>query len=342
MPLIHPTRPAALVAAATAALLLVTSCSGGSEKKASAPTPTPTVAPTTSAPPAADPLTGLSTVGTGPLVGVKVDNGQLAWPYQRGLNRAALVYEELVEGGATRLLAVYESDVAGSGEVGPIRSVRESDVELVRQFGAMSVAFSGGNTGVKAIVARAARNGYLLDASYDVIPQAYRLGERRKDARNFFAVPSTVARYKAGSTPRDIGLTFGPAPASGLPTASAVAAYSPFSRVTVRYDAVKGTWSVSQNNHLMPGVAPANIVLQRVRERASGFRDVHGMNTPYTTTIGKGAVTVLRDGKRYTGTWDRHGYGGTHFVDARGKDIPLRPGHTWVLLVPTTGSVSFA
>ncbi|MCU1586944.1 MAG: putative secreted protein [Frankiales bacterium] len=337
------TRRPATASALLVVLLLVTSCSGGGKKKAdSTPSATPTPVVTTSAAPTTDPLTGLSTISTAPLVGVKIDNGVLAWPYQTGLGRAALVYEELVEGGATRLLAVYESDLAGAGEVGPIRSVRESDVELVRQYGGMAVAFSGGNTGVKAIVSRAARAGYLVDGSYDRIPQAYRLGTRRKDARNFFAAPATVARLKPGSTPHDIGMVFGPAGPAGVPTASAVSSYSPMSRVTVRYDAATGTWSVAQNTHLVSGAAPTNIIIQRVRERASGFRDVHGMNTPYTSTIGKGDVTILRDGRRYVGTWDRHGYGATHFLDASGKDIPLRPGRTWVLLVPTTGSVSFS
>jgi hypothetical protein len=335
------TRRSAHACALLAAVVLATSCSGGDNKPESKATPSPSAVATTSAPPATDPLTGLTSTGSAPLVGVKIDNGQLAWPYQTGLGRAAIVYEELVEGGATRLLAVFESDLAGAGEVGPIRSVRESDIELVRQFGKLSVAFSGGNTGVKAIVAKAARAGYVIDASYDAIPQAYRLGARRKDARNFFAVPSTVARLKPGATPQDIGLTFGPVPATGLPTASAVAGFSPQLRVTLRYNAAAGTWSVSQNNHLMPGVAPANVIIQRVRERASGFRDVHGMPTPYTTTTGKGQAVVLRDGKRIEGTWDRHGYGGTHFLDAAGKDVPLRPGKTWVLLVPTTGSVTF-
>jgi hypothetical protein len=335
-------RPAPACALLVAALMAA-SCSGGSDDKADKkPTPTPTPVVTTSAAPTTDPLTGLSTMSTAPLVGVKIDNGSLALPYQTGLGRAAIVYQEIVEGGATRLLAIYESDVAGPGEVGPIRSVRESDVELVRQFGAMSVAFSGGNTGVKAIVARAAKAGYLIDASYDKIPSAYRLGLKRRDAQNFFAVPSTIARLKAGSLPRDIGMVFGPGLPTGLPTTSAVSSYSPFSRVTVAYDAAKGTWSVAQNGRIVAGVAPANIVIQRVRERQSGFRDVNGMPTPYTTTIGKGEVTVLRDGRRYVGTWDRHGYGGTHFLDATGKQIPLRPGRTWVLLVPTTGSVSFS
>ena len=333
-------------AAALLALSMLSACSSGSPAKKAEPSPTPTVSPTPSATPApvvsaVDFLTGTSPKATGPLVGIKVDNAPLARQYQRGLGRAAIVYEELVEGGSTRLLAVYESDLAGSGEVGPIRSVRESDVELVREFGTMAVGFSGGNTGVKAIVHSAARNGWLVDDSYDSVPGAYRLGAQRRDARNFFTVPSTLAKARPGTGPKDIGFRFGAAPAGGLPTASGLAAYSGQTRVSVRYNPAAGTWSVAQNGELTNGAAPVNIIVQRVVERGSRFSDVHGMPTPYTETVGNGAVTVLRDGKRYVGTWKRKGHGPTSYLDAKGHNLLLRPGATWVLLLPTSGSISF-
>ena len=341
MPLASPSKR---FVAALIALVLAAACSGGSAKKASpSPTPSPTPAsPTPSPTPITDPLTGAPTRSTAPLVAVKIDNAALARPYQTGIGRAALVYEELVEGGSTRMLAVYESDVAGPGEVGPIRSVRESDVELVREFGRMTVAFSGGNVGVKAIVRQAARNNWLIDGSYDAIPAAYRIGAHRRDANNFFTVPAKIASHRPGDAPKDIGLTFGPPAAGGLPTTSSVAAYSPETRVTVHYDPATKTYSVSQNGSVMPGVHPTNIIVQRVIERGSRFADVHGMPTPYTITIGGGASTVLRDGLRYDGTWLRKGHGATRFLDAHRHDVPLRPGHTWVLLLPTRGSISFS
>jgi hypothetical protein len=194
---------------------------------------------------------------------------------------------------------------------------------------------------VKAIVRSAARAGWIVDASYDVIPGAYRLGAFRADARNFFTVPSALASRRPGSGPRDIGLRFGPVARGGLPTAFSYANYAGQTRVTVRYNPAKHAWSVSQNGSLMGGVAPANIIIQRVVERGSRFSDVHGQPTPYTVTVGKGAAVVLRDGVRFTGTWKRDGFGQTHYRNAAGKDIALRPGKTWVLLVPTSGSISF-
>ena len=334
-----------LPAACFAAFALTAACSGGGSSHALKPTPTPTPSATASPTPSPTPapvdlLTGLPSPASGPLVAIKVDNAVLARPYQTGLSRAAVVYQELVEGGSTRLLAVFESSLAGLREVGPIRSVRESDVELVRQFGKIDIGFSGGNTGVKAIVRTAARNGWLIDASYDVRPGAYRLGAQRRDARNFFAVPSALAAHP-GNGAVDIGLRFGAPAVGGVPLASAVATYAAQSRVTLRYNPAAFTWSVAQDGRLMGGVGPANVVIQRVVERPSGFRDVHGQPTPYTVTAGAGAVTVLRDGQRFTGTWKRAGHGATHFLGASGKDIPLRPGPTWVLLVPTSGGISF-
>jgi hypothetical protein len=331
-------------AAAVLAVSVLAACSSGgatATKATSTPSATPTATPTRPAPPPVDLLTGRAPRSTGPLVAIKVDNAPLARAYQTGLGRAAVVYEELVEGGSTRLLAVYESDLAGEREVGPIRSIRESDVELVRQFGTMAVGFSGGNTGVKAIVRDAARSGWLVDASYDSVPGAYRLGTRRKDARNFFTVPAALAKVRPGTGPRDIGFRFGPARPGGVPVASAIASYSRQTRVSVRYDAKTGTWSVAQDGRLMPGVAPTNVIVQRVVERGSRFSDVHGMPTPYTETVGGGAATVLRDGRQYTGRWKRQGHGATRFLDASGHDLRLRPGPTWVLLVPTSGSISF-
>jgi len=300
----------------------------------SAPSPSPSPSPSPRPPQALNPLTGLAPAPTGSVVVIKVDNGGLARPYQRGLDRAAVVYEELVEAGETRLAAVYTD--GSSGEVGPVRSVRESDIELLREYGTVPVAFSGGNSGVKATFHRAVRAGFLLDASYDALPGAYRLGERRKDARNFFVRPSVVAKARPGAAPRDVGLHFAPLPAgTGTPAAAAKALFSPYVTVTVTYVPETGRWAIAQNNREMPGVGPANVIVQQVPIRMSEYVDVLGNRTPYTVSTGTGPVTVLRNGVAVTGTWRRPtAKDATHYLDAGGNDIPLKPGPTWILLLP--------
>jgi hypothetical protein len=306
--------------------------------------PSPTAASPSAAPPAAavavDPLTGTAPKPSGSVVVIKVDNGSLARPYQRGLGRAAIVYQELVESGETRFAAVFST--ASTGEVGPVRSVRESDIELLRQYGKVPVAFSGGNSGVKATFHAAVRSGYLLDASYDAVPGDYRLAERRKDARNFFTSPAALAASQPGQAARDVGLRFGPlSPAAGVAAMTAKAVFSSYVTVRVQYVPETHAWAVFQDGREMPGVGPANVIVQRVPIRMSRYVDVLGNRTPYTVTTGTGAATVLRDGVAISGTWQRPSEAsGTHYVDAAGKDIRLRTGPTWVLLLPTSGSLT--
>ena len=328
-----------MVSLAAAAALLA-ACSGSSKPSASpSPTPSPTASPTPSPTPTPvlDPLTGLALV-PGPVVAVKVDNAPLARPYQRGLRQAAVVYQELVEGGLTRFMAVFESAGATS-EVGPVRSGRESDIDILRAYGRPALSFSGAQPGVFALIRAAARAGYLIDASYDSVPSLFRLGERRRDARNFFLVPARVGQRRGGSDPRDIGFRFGVEP-GGVPVTVATAAFSPYSRVTARFNAAQGRWVLSQNGRVIP-VSPANVIVEEVRTKPSRFHDVHFMNTPLTISTGTGAAFVLRNGRRYAGTWRRTGFGPTHFVDAKGKDILLSTGPTWVFLLPRSGSISF-
>ncbi|MCU1588969.1 MAG: yerB [Frankiales bacterium] len=286
-----------------------------------------------------DPLTGLAP-RTSPIVVIKVDNATTARRYQKGLGHAAIVYQELVESGQTRFAAVYDN--AYSGEVGPIRSVRETDLELLPQYGRVAVAFSGGNSGIKGQFRSAVASGKLLDASYDVLPHDYRLAERRVDARNFYSTPARLAAAANGATATDIGLRFGPiAPTAGKPVTSARIPFSDMMVVSVRYDASSGTWSVFQDGTAMPGVAPANIVVQSVPIKRGRYVDVLGSPSPYATTVGHGAALILRNGRLVHATWKRASVkSGTHYVDDKGHDIPLKAGSTWVFLQPKTQSTS--
>ena len=321
--------------------LTLTACGSGDSTARPSPSPTLSATPSPSPSPtlvAVDPFTGLAPRPTAPVVVVKVDNASIARRFHRGLDKAAIVYEELVESGETRLAAVYSAPEAG--EVGPVRSIRESDIELLRQFGKVSVGFSGANTGVKASFARAVRAGQLLDASYDVVPQDYRLGERRVDARNFFTVPRKLGTSRPGEAARDIGLRFGPLPLvgtvpAGAPAAAATAVFSPFVSVSFTYDAATQAWAIAQNRRRMPAVAPANVIVQQVPITGSRYVDVRGNSSPYTVTTGTGSATIFRDGRAIRVTWKRPTVSsGTRYLDAQGRDVPLRPGPTWVLLQP--------
>jgi hypothetical protein len=326
---------------------VVAGCSGGggsvraSGPQDQSPTPTPTASPTPAPSPtptlSGDPLTGGQLVA-GPVVAVKVDNAPLARPYQTGLKQAAIVYQELVEGGLTRLMAVFESSAA-TKEVGPIRSGRESDLDILRAYGRPALAYAGAQPGVQRIISAAAAAGRLVDASFNTVPSLFRGAERRRDARNFFAVPARIGASRGGSQPRDIGLRFGDL-GPGTPTDRVTVSFAPGSTIKVRYDATTGRYVLTQGGRKIP-VSPANVIVQYVSTHPSRFHDVHGMNTPLTVSTGAGRSVVLRDGLRVMGSWKRSGYGATHFRDATGQDVLLKPGPTWVFLLPKGRSISF-
>ncbi len=343
-----PTPPRAHPGAALLCVLLtgsalLTACGGASaEPVAARPSPSSVATPSKAAAPApskaapkVNPLTGLAPVPVSNVVAVKIDNSPLARPFHRGLDEASLMYEEVMEGGATRFLAVYAP--ATGNQVGPIRSIREGDIELLQQYGKVALGASGGNTGVLATVAQAEKHGLILDVSFDTVPGPYVKGERRKDAINFFSSPEKIDAAKpSGTKAHDIGLRFGPLPTgAGFPAARASVRFSPLSKVTVEYEAARGTYAVYQEGDRMKDYAPANVVVQHVQIRTTGYVDVLGNPTPYTSTVGTGAVAVLRDGRRLSGTWRRIApHTGTRFLDDKGRDLPLAPGPTLVLLVP--------
>ena len=76
----------------------------------------------------------------GRVLTVKIDNLAPARP-QTGLAGAGIVYVLPVEGGLSRFLAVFSSHVPPV--IGPVRSAREDDLELLRQFGRPAFAYSG-------------------------------------------------------------------------------------------------------------------------------------------------------------------------------------------------------
>jgi hypothetical protein len=69
--------------------------------------------------------------------------------------------------------------------------------------------------------------------------------------------------------------------------------------------------------------------------RGSRYVDVLGSRTPYTTTVGRGPAVLLRDGRLIRATWRRLTVKtGTRFLDDKGRDVPMKPGPTWILLQP--------
>jgi Protein of unknown function (DUF3048) N-terminal domain/Protein of unknown function (DUF3048) C-terminal domain len=280
-------------------------------------------------------LTGLPGTPAGPVVGVKVDNTARGRP-QWGLNDADIVYVEQAEGGLTRLVAVFAS--RRPAQVGPVRSVRGSDPELLASYGQMALAFSGGAANELA----AFRASGLVDASAAAHPDAYaRVGTRRAPY-NLVVNIATLSRDVASATPvRDVGFRWaaddpqlGQAPA--VSTLTATVGGTP---VSFRWDSGRRRWlqtirgAVVTDANGRPLSTP-NVLVQFCRISLD-YRDIDQAGSPaaYTHTVGTGPAVLFRDGRRIDGTWSRpRPEDPTRFRTASGADLLMRPGGAWVVL----------
>jgi Protein of unknown function (DUF3048) N-terminal domain/Protein of unknown function (DUF3048) C-terminal domain len=328
-------RAAALGAAAISALVLP-ACSSG--PNSTAPPPAVSGPPSTSAAPSSPPaepghpFTGRAGARNGPVLAVKIDNTRSAKP-QRGLRSADIVYVEQVEGGLSRIMAVYSSTLPA--QVGPVRSARISDLHLLPQFGRPAFAYSGVQSKMKPYLARAP----LIDVSPDTTGAAYTRAGPNPAPYNLYASPQRLLAKAAGATKaRDIGFRFGAAPPGGTATTSYTARY-PSTSFVFRWSAKDRRWLVSQDgrqDRAAEGgqLGGRTVVIQRVRTTRSQFHDFLGNYTPLVQTVGSGTATVLRDGKAYDARWSRPSENqGTNFTTASGRPMTFAPGQVWVLLV---------
>jgi hypothetical protein len=313
------------------------------------PTTTTTRPPTTTTtapPPPVAPLTGVEGAFEGrikrPALFVKVDNHPRARP-QAGLNQADIVIEEPVEGNLTRLAAVFHStDSAG---VGPVRSMRTSDLELVPLFGRPLFATSGGNAGVVPQIHNAnvvdignnvsGGHGFhraggrpaphnLMTATLDLYAKA---PESPPPPRPLFSYLRKGERLPAGSIAvGGMALRFGGGEVSRF-----------------NWDAASRTWLRSQGGtpHVDAAgvrVAPENVVVVEIDYDRSGQL---GRSVPHAVVTGSGPVTVLTNGQAVRGTWSRPTLADPlSLKTAKGEPIKLMPGQTFIEL-PVRGGASF-
>jgi Protein of unknown function (DUF3048) N-terminal domain/Protein of unknown function (DUF3048) C-terminal domain len=301
---------------------------GPSPTPAPTPTPTPTPSPNS-------PLTGRPGP-TGTLIAVKIDNVGPARP-QTGLNAADVVYAIQVEGGLSRLLAVYDSAHLPNRPIGPVRSARESDLELMRQYGKPAFVYSGAQRPFLPVLAAAD----VVNCSPAQESAAYSRTRDRFAPHNEFVDLGAVLRGCPGaSAVKDVGFRFGTAPAGGTPTA-AFTARMPAATFTFTWSAARGEYLVSMDG--VPAgttdagrVSAPTVVIQKVERIPSprGLKDSSGTLTPFSHTVGSGEAVILRDGRAFTGSWSRPAADDPTVYTYRGERMTFQPGRVWVVLEP--------
>jgi hypothetical protein len=272
-----------------------------------------------------------------PVLAVKVENTPDAQPLA-GLQGADIVYEEVVEGGITRFVALFHCDDAN--RVGPVRSIRTTDPKILAPYSDHPLlAFSGGSSGVRNVV----EDSGVTTLDEDSAAKAFTRDTGRVAPHNLFT--STKPLWAKGKS-----LAKGePAPASPFtfsdevptPSKKARSATVVFSGLaTAEWRWSKGHWVRYLDGSPMmlesgAPIAADNVVIQVVKTTESGFQDVAGYPSPEVNLVGKGKAWVLRDGRLIVAKWQRSGEAGfTTFVSKSGEEIAVTPGSTFVELAP--------
>jgi hypothetical protein len=288
-----------------------------------------------------DPLTGLPAASPAaasrPALGVKIDNVAGAWP-QAGLNQADIVFDLPVEGGLTRLLAVFHSQDVGL--FGPIRSARPVDADILHLLGHAYFAFSGGT---KSDLGPLTDHSNATPMWWDVTPSLF---VTRTDHAVPHQVFSTTALLYAGGEKRSPSKT--PPPPMFSYGAALPSTALPAHTVTAQYDAATASWAWNgkqyvrnQSGHpdmLMDGtqVSATNVVVMSVGVKSTSAHDSHGTVVPLPLVIGAGTAWVFRNGLFVKGTWSRANENAPMTLQTSTGPILLAPGRTWVEVLPNS------
>lgn len=273
---------------------------------------------------------GAATPDGPPVVAVKIDNSSEGRP-PVGIDAADVVYVEPVEGGLSRILGIFATHKPKT--VGPVRSARETDAELLPQYGRPTLAYSGAAPEVLPIIAAAP----LTDASDANAPDAYSRDESRPVPHNLF-VDSTrlppAQPWRGASRP-----VIGDVPGGGAPTERYEVRY-PAATIGFFYNHPSQRWMISMDGEPYAAVhsgrlGVSTVIVQKVRTHDSAVRDAAGNPSPVAESIGSGPMVMLRDGKSFEGTWNRPSpEAPTTYTDRTGAPLTVDTGQVWVVLSP--------
>jgi len=321
-------------------------------KKTSAPTTsssTTSTTVTTTAVPAGPvcPLTGTPAPGgkiaDRPALAFKVDNYPTARPWS-GIDKADIVFEEPVEGFITRLVAVYQCQEAPL--IGPIRSAREADQGIGDLLSHPILIHVGAIDQVTALLD--ASNLINIDLRYPQYSGIITNPPGRQAPYDTYA--STAGGWSLepkDTTPPAAVFQYSPTKPQGLPDNTLSIDFSSTSDEAWTYHGNTNSYTLSyadtgpalvqQPSGQLTQISTTNIVVQVVNYTLGPWvENSQGGLEVMVDPTGTGPLEVLRDGVFIRGTWSRASLSSPlQLRTTSGAPIDLRPGTTWVDVVPT-------
>lgn len=318
-------RTAALLTLVLATSTGLAACSGG-DHQASGTTPQTRHHKK----PPVSPLTGLPLKGKlpdHPIMTVKIDNSADSAP-QVGLSRADMVAEELVEGGITRLASFFFTRTPT--KVGPVRSMRATDIGVVKPLGGVLVCSGGAAPTIKRV--REAQIKTFTEGA----PGFYRDNSRPAPYNLFIDLAKLAGTLKGQKIPSPY-LPFGSTKLpKGKPAAGLTATFSASSSTSFAYSGGHYT-NTDSNAAAGDQFKPVTVLVLRVQIGDAGYLDPAGNHVPETKFYGKGAAMVFHGGRVVRGTWYKNGIDADVTLKTGKQQLQLPPGPVWIELVPANG-----
>ena len=282
----------------------------------------------------------------GPVLAVKIDDTNAAHP-QVGLNSADVIYIEQVEGGLTRLAAIFTDKIPDL--IGPVRSARISDIEILEQYGRVGFAYSGAQSKMRPVLAAANLENISAERNP---PSIYQSDKSRFAPTNMMLDAKALLKKtiedegKKIDTVKSVGWQFGKGSELAKDLVSA----------KIKWPAAKYgiTWSASEKRWLLTfngkpnldsngrQLGSPNFVIQKVSITDSIYGDKFGGITPMSKTVGSGTGYLLRDGKIVPIKWDRpSSQVGTIWTLTDGTVANFADGQVWIALTDTDPELEY-
>jgi hypothetical protein len=290
-------------------------------------------------------LTGMPGIN-GPVLFVKIDDTRPAHP-QIGLDSADVIYIEQVEGGLTRLAAVFSNKIPPL--IGPIRSARISDIDLMANYGRVGMAYSGAQTLFLPVL----RASNIEDIGADTEPASiYSRDATRTAPTNMVLNPKALlnksinVEHRQIVTAKSVGWKFGALPTGGTPIKSVEIKW-PAAKYKAIWSKALGQWDLYYDG--TPDLAANGVhlgsptfLIQQVSITPSIYHDHNGSYTPFSNTIGSGTGYLLRDGVEIPVFWNRaSATEPTTWTLKDGSPAYFHPGQVWIALTDQTPKFTY-
>lgn len=268
---------------------------------------------------------------------VVIDNLTVARP-QAGIAAAPLVIEAPVEGGITRLLAVYPEDAAVR-RIGPVRSARPYFLDWTAEFDGLFVHVGGSPEALEKL------ESYDMRDLNEFFAGAFFSRDKSKSApHNVFTSTAQLAeadtkRYEGRELPVVAGWRYKlDAPEAERPESASLRVNYGDARMNVAWtydratnDYVRAQGGREHRDEDGTAVRAKNVVVQYAKVVV-----LDDVGRRRITTVGEGDALIAVDGIAVSGTWRKDARDArTRFYDASGNQIRFNAGPTWIEVVPT-------